>query len=791
MSIEEQDLFFNEFNSKSLAEEAYFGIDFKGSKNNKKPYIDLKPIVDWVDKDSSSFKKLLEGDLILSINNNKIKTVRDFFIRKNKLNPGDKVSIKINRKKKIIADNIDLISKKDVYKKVRERVFFNVDMKDLSGNYKCQDCGSYYHNNPKAKPIITYVTKNGISYNKLEIGDQILSINKVKINTLEEFDNLKKNIFWNSKVILKVKRKGEIENIDFKIPEYNHEYLLNDLAPDIDVEMTNNQVVVRNIIRNFADTGKNEPDIRKGDIIVEFNSKKINKIQDWFINLSKKSVGDEINLKIKRENNYLNINYILGNLRDFIKIVRKVFNSYFQNSQKRWEYFLNEWDSSNYSAFPQSQLNKIALMNFDEDEIIDNSLSNSISDDPREYDYSDDDYVYQEMDDEKIKIKSNIKKSKVRGKDVFLVKLANLPDDIAIQQYRDESKKVYIKIMVYDVTDLNQDKYHESIDGEQYFIKNCKEIKTSDPTWSYGENILIQEKELGESDVNLNELAIPFSTMVFPKYGKRKLSFRCYLCTEKQKFDLSSGRILKKDEISYDEDRQFIFDDEAEFDVSDYPELLAYHSSSIDAFYKQPGYLEKKQKENIDLKIALYFCFEKDNKKKTLILNKIKENIRYGSINDEENIYKILSLKKNYDLFSSSTFDPKKIAEQLKKNLIIEERYDLLDKLLNFAVDDETFSEYENDLIDNVAKILDVKNEKYNEIKKRITASAKFVDFGKNLGESIFGINNDMSLEEKIKILRKEYSRWNALTNNSDKLIRNRAREMRDLAAKLRSELSN
>jgi len=142
-------------------------------------------------------------------------------------------------------------------------------------------------------------------------------------------------------------------------------------------------------------------------------------------------------------------------------------------------------------------------------------------------------------------------------------------------------------------------------------------------------------------------------------------------------------------------------------------------------------------------------------------------------------------------LFSSSTFDPKKIAEQLKKNLIIEERYDLLDKLLNFAVDDETFSEYENDLIDNVAKILDVKNEKYNEIKKRITASAKFVNFGKNSGESIFGINNDMSLEEKIKILRKEYSRWNALTNNSDKLIRNRAREMRDLAAKLRSELSN
>ena len=52
----------------------------------------------------------------------------------------------------------------------------------------------------------------------------------------------------------------------------------------------------------------------------------------------------------------------------------------------------------------------------------------------------------------------------------------------------------------------------------------------------------------------------------------------------------------------------------------------------------------------------------------------------------------------------------------------------------------------------------------------------------------VFGINKDMSKDEKLKLLRKEYSRWNALTNNSDKLIRERAKEMRDLAASLRSE---
>ena len=77
------------------------------------------------------------------------------------------------------------------------------------------------------------------------------------------------------------------------------------------------------------------------------------------------------------------------------------------------------------------------------------------------------------------------------------------------------------------------------------------------------------------------------------------------------------------------------------------------------------------------------------------------------------------------------------------------------------------------------------------EIKKQKTASVKFVDFGDEADESVFGINKDMSKDEKLKLLRKEYSRWNALTNNSDKSIRERAREMRDLAAKLRAELNN
>ena len=45
-----------------------------------------------------------------------------------------------------------------------------------------------------------------------------------------------------------------------------------------------------------------------------------------------------------------------------------------------------------------------------------------------------------------------------------------------------------------------------------------------------------------------------------------------------------------------------------------------------------------------------------------------------------------------------------------------------------------------------------------------------------------------MSKDEKCKLLRKEYSRWNAQTNNSDIKIKTRAKRMVEIAARLRTK---
>ena len=62
---------------------------------------------------------------------------------------------------------------------------------------------------------------------------------------------------------------------------------------------------------------------------------------------------------------------------------------------------------------------------------------------------------------------------------------------------------------------------------------------------------LLQSKELTDEEVMPRKLAFPYSVMMLPKVGKRKLSFRTFLCTDKQKFDDAEGRPKDGESIIY------------------------------------------------------------------------------------------------------------------------------------------------------------------------------------------------------------------------------------------------
>ena len=453
----------------------------------------------------------------------------------------------------------------------------------------------------------------------------------------------------------------------------------------------------------------------------------------------------------------------------------------FPNNNKKTEIWFKEFKESYILGFPILKPKRIKeIMKMD------------LKDDPVENEYGDE---YQ--DDKNINIFTTVKKKKINGKESFVVKFIDLPDDDFLLKKEDEGKKIYLKIYIYDVTDLESDKYYEIQDTtgetEQYFSNNCHVIKTEDFSWSEGNNILVQSKRLEPYGEISNEIAFPYSVMQLPKYGKRKLSFRSFICTEDQKFDENNGRFISYENPCFRPEEYYLYSYDDSFDeYGDYPEILSYCARDIEVEYKQPGYLELNRIKYNDLKIALSFALtqnEEENLKGNF--EKIKGDIKYGDFSTEGNIYKILNLKKNYEKALNNKIKLDDILKDLKKNSVIHERYEIIDFLLNLATKDETFSKKENNFIDKVSKELELNKEKYQEIKKQKTASVKFVDFGDKTGESVFGITKEMNKEEKLKTLRKEYSRWNALTNNSDKTIRERAREMRDLAANLRSQYTN
>ena len=728
------------------------GIDFTKSKNLKN-----KPIISNVAEDGPSFGFLNVNDLILEVEKEKIKTIKNFIVKLKKIKPNQIVMIRVLRRGQELNRVIRVTSLEE-YKNPKQkqpvRIGIQLDVNTL---------------------IIKYVHKKLDAYKKLKKGDKIIEVNNVLVLNKEQYDNEFKKILWGEEVLIKILRLQKTKEIKIKTSS-----LINYLSRIIEIGIH---------------TKLYKKKFNKVDYVYRFSSaNNIIKVGDIISSLITNVIGIKKKIKIK------SLDHLYEEIIENFEPSQKIWLEIYRNGRKFVEEIklINSYDcnqlkkNSILKMFnkPQSDFLIMELEN-SEDYSISVDLFEKIEKmDLQEENESQDDY-------KKLFISSYVKKEKVSGKDCFVVYYDSFPNT-----YEFEENSVFLKVYAFDVTDLDQKEYEniyyetdDYIDNpklDNYLRDNCNVIKTNNFDWSEGSSILVQKKLLDPNEDPPEKIAFPFSVMNFPKAGKRKIAFRSFICKKELKFHENEGRPLDYQMVNYRAEHFKLNEYLDHFDKYDsYPDILAYDATEIDAEYKQAGYLgvNRQKLDTLIIPIGYAIANIKNDPSKSIQL--VKDEIAFkGDRSTEGGINQVLNLKKTYDQAQISKIDPQDYLNEIKNYSKIDERYEVINSLLNIATNDKTLSLEENKFLDEAAKKLELNQNKYLEIKKIETASLKFVDFGDKADESIFGISNEMDDKEKCKILRQEYSRWNSQTNNTDKNKRIRAKEMVNLIANLRKQYS-
>jgi hypothetical protein len=729
--------------------------DLKNSKNKE-----LKPIITGVDDAGPSHDVIKENDLILKINKKKINNLKDYENALKKLKPNEIIIIRVKRRNQELNRAIRTISLHEL-ENPKQKHFVRFDL--------------YFYEGSMDTKILA-VGKKSVANKKIKSGDVILEINKEPIFNGSDYLKEIKKVLWGEKVLFTILR--DKKKIYRKIKSNSfYEYKLRTVMFDVRTKLFNKKYLKVVKTQPLYSEGNL---IKKGDIILSISAtvqgkqfkKKLIDDNDLFRTVAENfEPTQRINFHIIRKKEKKIIEIKLENYFDFLKKNEDLTRGSFLTKPQA-DFMLKEYENGSYQGLSDELRFKISKMDLEEE-------------------------VYVNEYYEKLYISTSVKKEKVSGKDSFVVYFDSFPNT-----YGFEENSVFLKVYAFDVTDLDQKEYeniyYETDDYEDnpkldnYLRDNCNVIKTNNLDWGEGSSILVQKKLLDPNEDPPEKIAFPFSVMNFPKAGKRKIAFRSFICKKELKFHENEGRPLDYQMVNYRPEHFKLNEYQDHFDEYDsYPDILAYDATEIDAEYKQAGYLgvNRQKLDTLIIPIGYAIANIKNDPSKSIQL--VKDEIAFkGDRSTEGGINQVLNLKKTYDQAQISKIDPQDYLNEIKNYSKIDERYEVINSLLNIATNDKTLSLEENKFLDEAAKKLELNQNKYLEIKKIETASLKFVDFGDKADESIFGISNEMDVKEKCKILRQEYSRWNSQTNNTDKNKRIRAKEMVNLIANLRKQYS-
>ena len=220
----------------------------------------------------------------------------------------------------------------------------------------------------------------------------------------------------------------------------------------------------------------------------------------------------------------------------------------------------------------------------------------------------------------------------------------------------------------------------------------------------------------------------------------------------------------------------------------------------LDFNFKEPGYMDElvNRDKVEDLTIKLGMCMAAadgtlDQKELNIIktwaknLTSLLEDDKAQERNAHFSKFlksSAIAAKTNKISLSSLVKDFNDIASKTQK-------YTAMQLLLDISGADGTLSKEEDVFINKIAKTTGINLSTFKEMKNKVIANVDNIDLSEKPSEESFGITEDMDDAEKMKVLRKEYTKWNGQTNHKDVKKKKRAKEMVKIIADLRKQSSN
>ena len=267
---------------------------------------------------------------------------------------------------------------------------------------------------------------------------------------------------------------------------------------------------------------------------------------------------------------------------------------------------------------------------------------------------------------------------------------------------------------------------------------------------------------------------VPVDFIIPPHKGKRRIKF--LLCVGDSDTTMDRGAITDTTKIQH------------------------FSTETVDFNFKEPGYMDElvNRDKVEDLTIKLGMCMAAaDGTLDQKELNTIKTwaknltSLLEGDKAEERNAHFSKFLKSSAIAAKTNKISLSKLVKEFNDIASKSQKYTAMQLLLDISGADGTLSKEEDVFINKIAKTTGINLSTFKEMKDKVIANVDNIDLSEKPSEESFGITEDMDDAEKMKILRKEYTKWNGQTNHKDVKKKKRAKEMVKIIADLRKQYSH